>query len=144
VISETSREGIRNQIRIGVSKGETQTQIAERIGKHYRSIDAGRASRIARTEVHAAANYGSLSAAEGSSEPLRKRWLATPDNRTRDTHEDAHYQGRGLSQPFEVGNAWLMYPGDTSMGAGPEEVINCRCSLGYERIAPRRKPRRAA
>jgi hypothetical protein len=34
-----------------------------------------------------------------------------------------------MDEPFTVGGASLMYPGDP---AGPaEEVINCRCCVGF-------------
>src|SRR3954469_20907861 len=71
-MTQTSRDEIGNQIRIGVAKGETRGQIAERIVKHRRSVSPGRAQTIARTEVHAAANYGSLAAAVEEPTPLEK------------------------------------------------------------------------
>lgn len=30
-----------------------------------------------------------------------------------------------------VGDSRMMRPGDSSLGAGPEEIINCRCSVLY-------------
>lgn len=137
-ISETSRRVIGNQIRIGIDKGETQDQIAARIRKARRSISPDRAQTIARTEVHAAMNYGSFIAASDSNAVQDKVWLATPDGRARDAHAAASGQRRSLSEPFSVGGEALMYPGDDG---SPENTINCRCTLGYVTARRRRMPR---
>lgn len=146
LIANVSRKNLANQIRIGVQKNETTEQIAQRIRKHYKSIRQGRADTIARTEVHAAANYGSLSGAKEADPSLAKIWVDTPDGRTRDAHVGAGGQKRRLNEPFIVDGEKLMHPGDSSLGAGPENVANCRCNLFYvsgRRTAPV-KPRRAA
>ena len=61
---------------------------------------------------------------------MKKEWLAAEDDRTRPTHADA---GRGppigMDDTFRVGDSDLQFPGDPSGAA--EEVINCRCTLGY-------------
>jgi hypothetical protein len=55
--------------------------------------------------------------------------MATGDDRTRDTHIEAHMEYTNnpipVDQPFIVGGASLMYPQDP--GGPPVEVINCRC-----------------
>jgi uncharacterized protein with gpF-like domain len=84
---------------------------------------------IARTETHGAANYGAGRAARETNLPLNREWIASGDERTRETHAEADGQIVGMDEPFTVGGASLMYPGDP---AGPaEEVINCRCSVGF-------------
>ena len=140
-ITDTSRDEIGNQIRIGVQKGESRKQIAERIVKHRRSITPERAMTIARTEVHAAANFGSLTAAQQVNAPLNKFWIARPD--ARDTHAAAGGQRRTLDAAFTVGGYSLKHPGDSSMGAPAREVINCRCVISFEIRWPRGR-RRAA
>lgn len=89
-----------------------------------------RAKTIARTQINAASNYGSLMGAEQSGADVKKFWIRTFDNRVRPTHKKAHGQERELDQKFNVGNSQLMFPGDPSGEA--KEVINCRCSLGYK------------
>jgi hypothetical protein len=141
-MSETSRREIGNQIRIGVEKGETRQQIADRIVKKRRSVSPERALEIARTEVHAAANYGSHVAAEEAEQengPMVKIWNAMAG--ARPTHAVASGQRQDLDEPFRVGLAWLEYPG----APGPaNEVCNCRCWLTYEAKAIRRPRRRPA
>lgn len=91
-----------------------------------------RARTVARTETIGAVNAGLFRAAQldaeaqGDVAPF-KLWLATEDTRTRPTHRDADGQRTLLSEPFVVGTAQLMFPGDPRGPAA--EVINCRCVL---------------
>jgi hypothetical protein len=140
-ITQTSKEEIGNQIRIGVSKGEGIADIAARIVKHRRSITPERAQTIARTEVHAAANYGSLVAAELVTVPMEKIWIARAD--ARDSHRAASGQRRALDSSFIVGGYRLMHPGDSSFGAPAGLVVNCRCVMSFE-VKRRERRRRAA
>lgn len=91
-----------------------------------------RARTVARTETIGAVNAGVFRAADlearerGDLAPF-KQWISTEDARTRPTHVAADKQRTLLSEPFRVGGAALLFPGDPR---GPaEEVINCRCSL---------------
>ena len=62
-------------------------------------------------------------------EQVMKVWVAATDARTRDTHLAMNGQAVPLDQPFESpSGARLMYPGDVSLGAPPEEIISCRCT----------------
>lgn len=65
-------------------------------------------------------------------------WSTTRDGRQRDTHDAMNGQEvRGLDAPFvSPSRAMFLYPGDTSMGAGLEEVVSCRCD---EFIAVKRR-----
>ena len=42
--------------------------------------------------------------------------------------------GQALDQPFIVGGSKLMFPGDNSLGAAANEIIQCRCTQYYERV----------
>lgn len=83
------------------------------------------ATRIARTETTGAYNAGSLNAyfEEGAG---AKMWIATWDDRTRETHAAAHGQCVPVGEQFTVGFSRLTFPGDPV--GPPEEVINCRCT----------------
>lgn len=59
---------------------------------------------------------------------LNKTWSALLDNVTRATHVEADDQTVPQDDPFQVGNSLLLYPGDTSLGASLDEIINCRCN----------------
>lgn len=61
----------------------------------------------------------------------RKTWNAIIDKATRDSHRDVNGVTVPIDEPFEVGDSLMMYPRDQSLGAGAEEVSNCRCSVTY-------------
>lgn len=85
-----------------------------------------RASRIATTEATGANNYAHLSALYDEEMP-GKEWISAGDSRTRPSHQSARGQIVPVDEPFIVGGATLMFPGDPS---GPaREVIRCRCVL---------------
>lgn len=91
-----------------------------------------RALTVARTETLGAVNAGIyrsavLDAEERGDPAPFKVWLSTEDSRTRPTHQEADRQRTLMSEPFRVGGAALLFPGDPR---GPaQEVINCRCSM---------------
>lgn len=90
------------------------------------SIWRERATLIARTEATGAGNFGALQALtiEGV---LTKKWMATEDTRTRETHRAADDQQVAIAQPFVVGASLLQFPGDPTAPVG--EVANCRCTI---------------
>lgn len=85
----------------------------------------------ARTDLNGLANGASLASVQtlGDAAPGFKEWLATDDERTRDTHVEANGQTVPIDQPFSVGDDSLMYPGDPA--GSDAEVINCRCTIVY-------------
>lgn len=91
-----------------------------------------RARTVARTETIGAVNAGVFRSAEleaeqrGDPAPF-KVWISTEDQRTRSSHMEADQQRTLMHEPFRVGGARLLFPGDPR-GPG-SEVINCRCSM---------------
>lgn len=131
-ITDTTMQRIRDHLAEGVKNGESIPDLASRIDTLYlEEIIPHRSTVIARTEVINASNLGSFAAAKQTGLDLQKEWLATPDDRTRETHSIANGQVQNLDDPFYVGGDQLMWPGDISMGASADEVINCRCTLTY-------------
>jgi HK97 family phage portal protein len=125
---------LQSELEEGVRKGESIPQLSKRIDDLYLlQIIPNRSQVIASTETAAANNYGSHEAAKASDLALNKVWLATEDGHTRETHRQADGQVVGLDDPFDVGGDQLMYPGDISMGAGADEIVNCRCTQYYQR-----------
>jgi len=53
--------------------------------------------------------------------------------RKNDRHDHLHLDGVivPIDEPFRDPRSGelLMYPGDTTLGAGPGAVVNCRCTL---------------
>lgn len=55
------------------------------------------------------------------------QWITILDGKERDSHAMAAFQIQPINAPFIVGGYRMMHPGDTSLGAPAEEIINCRC-----------------
>lgn len=120
----------------GVNLGEGIDKLMDRVQSVF-DVSDSRAETIARTEVIGAANGAShdlASAIGDTGMVLEKTWVATADERTRETHADADGQTVALGDMFEVGDAELAYPGDENSDAW-EELVNCRCVAGDTPIA---------
>lgn len=108
-------------------------------GRYADSLLRLRGENIARTETIAAfgaareeAFRQAIASGQLLPENVTGTWGATGDGRTRHTHMAMNGQDRKFGQPFvSPSGAQMMFPGDTSLGAGPEETINCRCTKLY-------------
>jgi HK97 family phage portal protein len=126
VNAETARM-LLEELAAGLANGEGIDVIAQRINRVFDFNDNIRAERIARTEITGLVNASHVEAYRQSGVIHEKRWLATFDERTRDTHIDADGQTVPVDGKFSVGMDMLEYPGDPrSSGA---EIINCRCTV---------------
>ena len=94
------------------------------------------AIRNTRTMVTSAENRGRLDSYENLSEQglvMKKKWIATPDERTRASHLAIDGELQDLDKPF---SNKCRFPGD---GQGPaQEVWMCRCTMGTKVIGYRR------
>lgn len=123
-----------------IERGITEGRSLDRVQADVRTILTAsgtdrwpnRAWTVARTETIGAVNAGIFRSAQleadqrGDVAPF-KQWISTDDKRTRPSHVEADQQRTLLSEPFRVGGAPLLFPGDPRGPAG--EVINCRCSM---------------
>jgi len=120
-------------------KPMTQTQVDAIVGRYAARLLKWRGDTIARTEsLRAIAAARGVSWEQAIQEGVVERgditrvWSATMDKRTRDSHEEMDGQQRAYGAPFESpSGALLMFPGDSSLEAAPEETINCRCMEVY-------------
>lgn len=130
---------VASQVAQAVNLGEGIPQIADRVDNILSTTGSSnwpnRATVTARTESIGALNAGRADAfravVEQTGTPMEKVWLATIDDRTRETHEEADGQRVPVDQPFILGEGdagvELDFPGDPN---GPaEEVIQCRCTM---------------
>jgi hypothetical protein len=63
---------------------------------------------------------------------VRKVWRSAGDKRVRHSHTVLDGESVGLHEPFmSPTGAVMLYPMDASFGAGPEEIIGCRCDCEY-------------
>lgn len=89
------------------------------------------ALRIARTETTFASNFAATKAAEDTGFEMIKTWIAVSDNRTRHDHAIENNQSVDYDKPFKMADGTLMmFPGD--FNAPVKQVINCRCTIGFE------------
>lgn len=112
----------------GVAHGEGMDAIAKRVHDVFDHADMVRARQIAQTAVVGAYNEGATQYANDLPEGTigARRWISHRDSRTRLTHRLADGQERPLGEPYWVGGAPMMHPGDQS--APISEWINCRCN----------------
>jgi SPP1 gp7 family putative phage head morphogenesis protein len=88
--------------------------------------------RVVRTESNRAMNQGHLYTYEEAEElgvNMRKRWVATLDDRTRDTHGALDGQYADEDGLFWIGDDSAEAPG---LFSEPQNVINCRCRVVEE------------
>lgn len=118
------------QITSGILQGEPIQKIADRLQTHIPDMTRKSAIRAARTAVTGAQNAGRMdgfAAAEDMGIRLKKRWVATLDDRTRHAHQLLDGQTQDQDKPFQSELGEIMYPGDPN--ATPSNVYNCRCTL---------------
>lgn len=139
-ITESTRADVMSAVQKGYDEGLSIRDTGKLITATMNSIAKARAETIARTEMTAGTSGGSWAAArlvnDASPEEavLRKIWVATDDDRTREAHAEAadtygEGSGIGLDQPFIVDGEEMQYPGDDG---SPENTVNCRCTVAYE------------
>jgi SPP1 gp7 family putative phage head morphogenesis protein len=140
-----NRQKVENCITQGIVQGEGIDQITDRLVTTLCTQNENRMRLFARTSMTGAQNAGRLHQMEDAEEEgikVKKRWVATLDNRTRDTHQDLDGQEVPVNEPFEVDGMEIMFPGDPAC-EHPELVYNCRCTMievyeGIDRKSVRR------
>lgn len=110
----------------GILNGDSIDTISDSLMEVIGNNQAS-AVRNARTMVTNAENAGRLDSykkLEKMGVVQKKVWIATPDDRTRESHLALDGEEVDIDEPFSNG---LMNPGDPK--GPPEEVWNCRCSM---------------
>lgn len=116
----------------GIIQGESIQQIFERIALTCTDRAENAAMRDARTAYTGAQNAGRVEAMRQSQSlgiTVKKRWSATLDFKTRDTHRELDGQTIDVDADFHTSEGRIAYPGDPT--AEPALVYNCRCGLDY-------------
>lgn len=123
---------VQNALTQGIIQGESVYDIAKRLYTDLMSSNADKMVLFARTAMTGAQNAGRIDRMRDAEEmgiEVKKKWLATLDDRTRDTHQELDGQTVPVDEPFTVDGMEIDYPGDPN--APPELVYNCRCTLQY-------------
>lgn len=122
-INQTTRDKLQTTLQDGYVKGESIDELAKRVESVYSEAAGYRSDMIARTEIIAASNAGSLDGMKESGVVEEKEWLTAGDERVRETHAEANGQVVKLGAKFKVGDSEMEYPGDPEGDA--DETINC-------------------
>lgn len=145
-----NRQKVENAVTQGIIQGESVDQIAQRLASELKSTNTSKMRMFARTAMTGAQNAGRQKQMEDAVEKgidISKQWIATLDDRTRDTHQKLDGQTVAVKESFHVGTkhgeAEIRYPGDPS--ASPELVYNCRCTMRsvFKGINDKQRERRA-
>lgn len=131
LISDTDIDDVTSAISDGMVEGLTIPEITKQI-KSKTGLTPYRASVVARTETHNAATYASVQSVreieQETGVKFMKQWIATNDDRTRDSHKDMIGSDPiPVDEKFYVNGEWMDRPGDSS--GSPENIINCRCQV---------------
>ncbi|MCO4331002.1 phage head morphogenesis protein [Staphylococcus hyicus] len=124
---------IRIHITQGIMSGEGYSKIAKALRDDI-GMTKAQSQRVARTEAGRAMSQAGLDSAivvKDNGFKMKKRWSATKDTRTRDTHRHLDGQSVDIDDNFKssgcVGPAPHLFVGVASA----KENINCRCKLLY-------------
>lgn len=95
---------------------------------YYLSTD--RARSIAENEANTTLNYSDFELMKRKGKKY-KTWVDVRDSKERATHLEVGGTTIPIDEPFQVGGSLMLYPKDSSLGAGDGEIANCRCSIRY-------------
>lgn len=131
------RDEVLKKIRIHITQGIMSGEGYSKIAKALRDdigMTKAQSQSVARTEAGRAMSQAGLDSAlvaKDNGLDMKKRWLATKDNRTRDTHRHLDGKAIDIDDNFHssgcVGQAPKLFVGVASA----KENIGCRCKLLY-------------
>ena len=128
-------------VRKAIASGKplSQPEINKIVGRYEDRLLESRATNIARTEALSSMNASGGEAMSqvvddglASNDAIDETWDAAADSRTRPDHFAADGQTIIHGESFSVGGYQMRFPGDTSMGAGADQIVNCRCVVRRE------------
>ena len=123
---------VNSEVLQGILQGDSIPNLAKRL-RNVTEMNKASSIRNARTSCTSAENKGRMDMIEEAEDKgvhVQKGWLATKDNRTRESHADLDGVFVDPDEEFDNG---LQYPGDPN--GEPEEVYNCRCTLVYKVVS---------
>ena len=125
-VAETAWTNLKTRLSDAMNRGSSVEELTD-IVRSLPDFAPGRAEMIARTEVIGAYNGGLEEGFRQSGNVASKVWLATLDDRTRETHLELHETEVPVGEDF-VSPSGAKGPAPGQMGEASED-INCRCSL---------------
>lgn len=136
-----NRQKLTSAITQGVLTGDSIPNIARRLGS-VADMNETAALRNARTYTTAAENKGRVDSylrAQDMGIELEQEWMATLDDRTRDSHRALDGERIPVGDSFQVDGYTIQYPGDPNafkedpssgeITYAPSMIYNCRCTI---------------
>ena len=128
-ITKTSEKAVRQIVSKGIKDGLSNDDIAKQI-KRANDFSINRARTIAQTEttrsINRATNESYNIFSEAENVQISKEWIASRDDRVRETHQALDGQTVAVNDDFEIDG----YSGSAPANFGePEMDINCRCTI---------------
>ena len=122
-------EALDNKVTEGFDEGSSNANKADlQADAWYLSQD--RARFAAENESQLIYNYDQWRRAKASGY-TQKKWCTIVDKVTRNSHIEANGQIAPIDEYFIIGGSLMRFPKDDTLGAGPDEIINCRCTVEY-------------
>ena len=118
---------VNNIIRQAIIQGKGVEEITGELCDRLSSTNDSKMRMFARTALGSAQNAGRQAQMDDAVKmgiEVNKRWDATHDGKTRDSHRAMDGEEVPENQPFSNG---LMFPKDPQ--GAPEEIYNCRCRM---------------
>jgi len=145
-ITDTTRKNMDTAIKRAKEEAEKEEaslsnkSIASRAKDILKERFDARSIMISITETQAAAESGKSLEYETLSETnaefdgvninemkAQKMWVTILDDHTREWHAEVDGDVVDAEEPFEVNGEEMMFPGDDSLGASEDNLVNCRC-----------------
>jgi len=123
-----NKQHINSAITQAVLQGKAIPDVAKSLEK-VTDMDKRAAVRNARTAVTCAQNkarFDSYERAEELGIKMKKVWIATLDDRTRESHAELDGEEVDINEKFSNG---LMFPADPDPDVDPSQTYNCRCRM---------------
>lgn len=127
-----NQDRINNVITQAIIQGDDIPTIAKKL-QQVANMDKNTAIRTARTSMTYAENLGRDEAFErlkAQGIPVRKKWSAVIDGRTRDTHRQLNNTFANEQGLFGEGILQVLMRCPADPQGAAEEIYNCRCRLG--------------
>ena len=125
-----NQQKVNNILRQSIIQGKTIDEITQDLAEGLSTGNYNRMRLFARTAITEAENAGRQQQMNDAAEmgiEVKKMWIATHDNRTRDAHRGLDGDIVPYNEPFHSALGDIMRPGDPS--AAPANVYNCRCCM---------------
>lgn len=128
-IAESMADDVTAFLDSAVDEGLSVPDIADQLNDDFFDgrVRDWKAEQLARDNTIAPSNAGAHSAHREAEGVVAEEWLATSDDRTRETHEEASGQVVPVDGEFIVGGFEAEHPGDPSLPVG--EFTQCRCTV---------------